>query len=64
MMASTNSDYFPVHHLMVFVFGAFAELRKATISFLMSVCHSVSPSVHLPAHVEQPFPHWKDFHEI
>jgi len=29
--------------------GAFAKLRKATISFVMSVCLSVRPSVRPPA---------------
>ena len=36
--------------------GAFAKLRKATISFVMSV----RPSVRL----EQLGSHWRDFHEI
>jgi hypothetical protein len=36
--------------------GAFAKLRKATISFLMSVLLSV--------HMEQLRSHWTDFHEI
>jgi len=44
------------------VLGAFAKLRKATVSFVMSVCHSVSPSVRLPARKEQLFPHSTDFH--
>ena len=38
------------------VVGAFAELRKATVSFVMSVC----PSVRL----EHLGSHWTDFHEI
>jgi hypothetical protein len=36
--------------------GAFAKLRKAIISFVVSVCLSVR--------VEQLGSHWKDFHEI
>ena len=36
--------------------GAFAKLRKATISFVMSVCLSLR--------MEQLGSHWKDFHEI
>jgi hypothetical protein len=36
--------------------GAFAKLRKATISFVMSVRPSVS--------MEQLGSHWTDFHEI
>jgi hypothetical protein len=37
-------------------FGAFEKLRKATISFVMSVHQSVR--------VEQLDSHWTDFHEI
>jgi hypothetical protein len=37
-------------------FGAFAKLRKATISFVMSL----RPAVRM----EQLFSHWRDFHEI
>jgi len=36
--------------------GAFAKLRKATISFVLSVCPSV--------HMEQLGSYWADFHEI
>jgi len=36
--------------------GAFTKLRKAIISFLMSVCLSVR--------MEQLGSHWTDFHEI
>jgi hypothetical protein len=38
--------------------GAFAKLRKATISFVMSVC------VRLSVRTEQLGSHWTDFHEI
>jgi hypothetical protein len=38
--------------------GAFMKLRKATVSFVMSVCPSVS------SRMEQLSSHWKDFHEI
>ena len=38
----------------------FAKLRKATISFVMSVCLSVCLSVRM----EQLGSHWMDFHEI
>jgi hypothetical protein len=37
--------------------GAFAELRKATISFIMSVCPSVS------VRIEQLGSYWTDFGE-
>ena len=37
---------------------AFAKLRKATISFVMSV----RPSVRLSVHMEQLDSHWTDFH--
>ena len=39
-----------------FFLGAFAKLRKATISFVMSVHQSVR--------IEQLGFHWTDFHEI
>jgi len=39
--------------------GAFAKLRKATISFVMSVCLSVRPSVRMELGS-----HRTDFHEI
>ena len=42
------------------VLGAFAKLRKATISFVMSV----RPSVCLSARIEQLGSHWTDFGEI
>jgi hypothetical protein len=37
--------------------GSFAKLRKATVSFVISVCPSVCPHGKLGSH-------WKDFHEI
>jgi hypothetical protein len=40
--------------------GAFAKLRRATISFVISVCLSVLPSVRM----EQLGSHWTDFHGI
>jgi len=58
-----------VHKILHFFLGAFTKLRKATISFVMSVCLSVhlsvcclsvSPSVGM----EQLISHWADFHEI
>jgi hypothetical protein len=39
--------------------GAFVKLRKATISFVMSVRLSIRPSVHM----EQLGSHWTVFHE-
>jgi hypothetical protein len=38
------------------ILGAFAELRKATISFVISL--------RLPARMEQLGSYWTDFHEI
>jgi len=38
------------------ILGAFAKLRKATISFVVSVCPSVR--------MEQLVSHWKDIREI
>jgi hypothetical protein len=44
-----------------FIFlGAFVKLRKATISFIMSVCPSVRQSVR----IEQVGFQWADFYEI
>jgi hypothetical protein len=40
--------------------GPFTKLRKVAISFDMSVCPSVRPSVRK----EQLGSHWTDFHEI
>jgi hypothetical protein len=40
--------------------GAFAKLRKATISFIVSVCLSVCPSVRM----KQLGSNLTDFHEI
>jgi hypothetical protein len=42
------------------LFGAFAKLRKATITFVMSTYLSVRLSVSM----EQLCSHWPDFHEI
>jgi hypothetical protein len=48
--------------------GAFEKLLKATISFVMFVCLSVSlsvhPSVSLSVLMEQLGSHWTEFHEI
>jgi hypothetical protein len=46
--------------LLTKLLGAFAKLRTATISFVMTVCLSVSP----PACMEQCGCHRKDFHKI
>jgi hypothetical protein len=40
---------------MGYVLGMFAKLRKATISFVMSICPSAS--------MEQLVSHWTDFDE-
>jgi ABC-type arginine/histidine transport system permease subunit len=42
------------------VLGAFAKLRKATISFVLYVCLSVCLSV---LRMEQRRSHWTDFHQ-
>jgi hypothetical protein len=44
------------HECMPPFLGAFAKLRKATISFVISV--------RLPVRMEQLGSHWTDFHEI
>jgi hypothetical protein len=41
------------------ILGAFARLRKATVSFVMSVCLSLRPSVRM----QQLGFHWTDFDE-
>jgi len=41
--------------------GAFATLRKATISLVMSV---VCPSIRQPARMEELGSHWTESHEI
>jgi hypothetical protein len=43
-----------------FIVGAFVKLRKATGSFVASICLSVQPFVRM----EQMGSHWTDFHEI
>ena len=48
----------------VAVLGAFAKLRNASISFVMSVCLSVRLSVYLSVRMVQLCSHWKQFHEI
>jgi hypothetical protein len=47
--------WFHVAHFL----GAFAKLRKATISFVMSIRLSVRPSFSMEQHGS----HWTDFHE-
>ena len=42
------------------ILGAFAKLRKATISFVMSVRLSIRPSIR----IEQLGSHWTEFHKI
>jgi len=42
------------------ILGAFSKLRKATVSFVVSGCLSVRPSVRM----EQLVFHWKDIREI
>ena len=56
----TNSDYFPTHHNFLVLLGAFAKLRKATISFIMFVGLSACPSVRM----EKLGPHWTDLLQI
>jgi len=41
--------------LYFLILGAFAKLRKATVSFLMSVCLCICSQLDS---------HWTDFHEI
>jgi len=54
IIESNISDWY------VLFLGPFAKLRKAAISFIMSVCMSVRPSVRM----EQLGSRWTDFHEI
>jgi hypothetical protein len=43
--------------------GAFKKLRKATISFVMSICPSVCPTVRLSVCMEQIGSYKPEFHE-
>jgi len=56
-MSIFSSDLFS---LFIAILGAFPQLRKATISIVMSVRPSVRPSVP----TKQLGSHWTDFHEI
>ena len=60
MAAALNCEAFTIiridFYLNVCWVGAFAKLRKATISFVVSVCLSVR--------IDQLGSHWRDFHEI
>ena len=47
---------FALYNINVLVLGAFAKLRKATVSIIMSFCPSVR--------MGQLGCHWTDFHEI
>jgi hypothetical protein len=57
------ADYGVISQMTVFL-DAFAKLRKATISFVMSVCLSVCLSVCPSVRIEQLAFYGKDFHEI
>ena len=46
-------------NLLLNILGAVANLRKATVSVVMSVCLSIRP----PSRVEQLGSHWTVFHE-
>jgi hypothetical protein len=52
-------DWFSKFACLLFILGAFAKLREASISFAMSVCLSVCLSVRM----EQLGSHWTDFHD-
>ena len=57
--------FHPGHSVDVFViFYLFTKLWKATISFVMCVCHSFNPSICLSGLMEQLGFHWTDFLEI
>ena len=47
-----------------YVLGAFAESRKATVSFVMYVCPSIHPSIRPSARVEQSGCYWTNLDEI
>jgi hypothetical protein len=57
-MSTCRSRDLSTFYEVVFL-GAFAKLRKTTISFVISVCLSVHPSVRMELGS-----HWTDFHEI
>ena len=52
------------HQCLMNILGAFAKLRKATFTFVMSTRLSVLLSVCLSVHMEKLGSHWADFHEI
>jgi hypothetical protein len=54
------NPHYQLHYKRNLILDAFVKLRKATISFFMSVC----PSVLLAARMEQLGSHWTDFREI
>jgi hypothetical protein len=56
MDLDTNQRLFPYTALIDWFLGACAKLRKATVSFVMSVRLSVR--------MEQLGSHWTNFHEI
>jgi len=65
MTVRVNSDYFPEHYYgLVFLGGAFANLRQATFSFVVTVRLSVCLSVCLSVRMELLGSPSTDFHEI
>jgi hypothetical protein len=55
-LANSSVSFFTFYRIL----GAFTELRKATIRFIMYVCPSVRPSVRM----EEFGSHWTDFYDI
>jgi hypothetical protein len=50
--------------IYIYILGAFTKLRKAIISFVMSVYPTVCPPTSLSVRMEQLGSRWTDFHEI
>jgi hypothetical protein len=57
---SEQSFFAVADKLFLSLLGAFAKLPKVIISFAMSVCPPVRPSVRM----QKLGSHWSDFHEI
>jgi len=61
---SRNTAIISCTGLAYWVLSAFAILRQAIIRFVMFVCPSVRPSIHLYVRMEHLGFHWTNIHEI
>jgi len=66
-MAQQNTvavPYLHVHYFLERYLVAFAKMRSAAITFVMSVYLSVCQSFRLSVSMEQLGSHWTDWHEV